>query len=553
MPTELVIGPPGTGKTTDLSRMVREAVQAGETPLVCSLTRTAAQEVAGRDLPIPRDQVGTLHSHALRALGRPEVYLGHLGDWNSAQPGLALSRGIVDPDEPTERQESGMPGDDHAESYHLLRARCVDREAWPATTRYFAERWEAWKRDTECVDFSDMIEQAAEVYPESEPTVLFVDEAQDHSQLELELLRAWATRAGRLVLVGDPWQALYEWRGAHPEMFQRETAGGRRVLSNSFRVPRRVHSMAIRWVRQLSTYEPIEYEPRMAVGSVGLLGATWREPVRVLDLAAEHVGQGETVMIAASCGYMLVPTITALKEAGVPYSNPWRTKRGDWNPLTGGSGVSMAQRLLALLSPFGVDEDDSFNFGCNANCPAWSTQDFARWAVVLKAKGVIKRGQKKVIEEMLKVRDSAISETLIAADDLDQYFEEGTVQLLRAALDGRVSPEELVSWWGRSLRDDIKRTALQFPLRVRDRLGLESLNDSPRIFIGTIHSFKGAEADNVVVFPDLSPSGMREWDQVGAPRDSVVRTFYVGMTRARERLFIGDPAGGLAVHLEEYV
>jgi superfamily I DNA/RNA helicase len=55
---------------------------------------------------------------------------------------------------------------------------------------------------------------------------------------------------------------------------------------------------------------------------------------------------------------------------------------------------------------------------------------------------------------------------------------------------------------------------------------------------GTIHSVKGGEADAVFLFPDLSRSGDLAYRRYGADRDSVIRLFYVGMTRARKSLYL---------------
>ncbi len=68
-----IFGPPGTGKTTTLSHKIRSTVRlhGPKSVIVISFTRTAAIELSGRDLPISRDRVGTLHSFAFRALDRP--------------------------------------------------------------------------------------------------------------------------------------------------------------------------------------------------------------------------------------------------------------------------------------------------------------------------------------------------------------------------------------------------------------------------------------------------------------------------------------------------
>src|SRR3972149_4624315 len=129
-----VVGPPGCGKTTYLSRQVRLAWEAGHEVMVCSLTRTAAAEVAGRDLPLRPEAIGTLHSQAYHALRRGKIAIAddpaHLTEWNEAHPNLALSGGrILDEDNaapnggPTEADASYL-------DYNNQRARMIPRVVW---------------------------------------------------------------------------------------------------------------------------------------------------------------------------------------------------------------------------------------------------------------------------------------------------------------------------------------------------------------------------------------------------------------------------------------
>jgi DNA helicase-2/ATP-dependent DNA helicase PcrA len=46
---------------------------------------------------------------------------------------------------------------------------------------------------------------------------VIVDEIYDADELDIFICRAVARTAGTLTIVGDPWQALYDWRGATPE------------------------------------------------------------------------------------------------------------------------------------------------------------------------------------------------------------------------------------------------------------------------------------------------------------------------------------------------
>lgn len=63
----------------------------------------------------------------------------------------------------------------------------------------------------------------------------------------------------------------------------------------------------------------------------------------------------------------------------------------------------------------------------------------------------------------------------------------------------------------------------------------EKFNAKPRIKLSTIHGTKGGEADNVALLTDLSYSAM----ETGG--DDLHRVFYVGVTRAKENLFIFEP------------
>ena len=83
-----IFGPPGTGKTTNITRQIHRAVErfGKDSVLVTSFSRAAAAELAGQDLPVSADCVGTLHSHCWHALGRPEIAEVHVEEWNRSNP-----------------------------------------------------------------------------------------------------------------------------------------------------------------------------------------------------------------------------------------------------------------------------------------------------------------------------------------------------------------------------------------------------------------------------------------------------------------------------------
>ena len=65
----------------------------------------------------------------------------------------------------------------------------------------------------------------------------------------------------------------------------------------------------------------------------------------------------------------------------------------------------------------------------------------------------------------------------------------------------------------------------------------QKLNEMPKIRLSTIHAAKGGEADNVVLKTDMSYKTFQGYQRTP---DDEARVFYVGASRAKERLFVID-------------
>ena len=69
------------------------------------------------------------------------------------------------------------------------------------------------------VDFTDMINQLVESKKFPKLTVAFVDEAQDLSLMQWQLVEGLKNNSEMLYVAGDDDQCIYKWRGASVESF----------------------------------------------------------------------------------------------------------------------------------------------------------------------------------------------------------------------------------------------------------------------------------------------------------------------------------------------
>ena len=531
------------GKTTFLARQTKRAAEKyGEGGvLVASLTKAAAQEVGGRDTGIHARMVSTLHSHAFRALDYPDLAETRQGvnAWNdwvaSRDPRMKLSdKYSIDPENaPAEGPVQATDGERMLEEVAMNRAMLLPVEGWRVAAQHFYSEWCEFKREAGMLDFTDLIDYAFESCPQppGEPDVMMLDEAQDMSRIEMRLARSWGSTCEQFVVVGDPYQNLYEWRGSEPEAFYGAEAASERVLSQSYRVPAAVHRYAVQWAMPLvpdgHTFpeyharreDPKDLESPTVEGEIHRAGLRWRNPDEVIKAIYADLEAERTVMILASCGFMLDPLCAALRQAGLPFHNPYRIPHGGWNPMRS------ANRLTAFLRP------DPGVWGDEARI--WTWDDLRLWTEVMQARGILTHGSKAKIAGWCKnlkgmdfdALDLATVAPLFEDEAFDRAFD----------LD--------VDWWKDNLLGS-KERSMAYPVNVLKKHGKAALRDEPKVILGTIHSVKGGEADSVYVFPDLSRQAYwNGWQVREEEQAQVRRQFYVAFTRARYKLTLCEQSG----------
>ena len=492
-----IFGPPGTGKTTTLLNMVDDALSSGISPnriAFLAFTRKAATEAKERaserfnldpkELPYFR----TIHSLALACssiraeqIMQPENYKE-----------ISHATGIQVGDTRTADFEDDLPSvatskDPILGLINLARLRKVPlREQYDQseidvdwnTVKYIEKTLQSYKQRFNLYDFTDMLQifiaEGERYCPEFD--LCFLDEAQDLSPLQWDIAHILDEKSKRMYAAGDDDQAIYRWAGADVDHFI-NLPGGAETLSQSYRIPSDVHDLAENVVRRIARRFPKRYDPKKERGHV----------TRITTISSLDMSQGSWLVLSQA-GYQLQPVAQELKSNGLLFN--YRGHRSISEKVS--EAVNGWEKLRRGEKVYGGVARTIYGY--------------------ISVGDRIKKGFKK----------------LPGIDDGDKV----SIANLQA-MGGLLIDESMI--WSQAM-DRLPETDRAYVTALLRRG--EKFNGAPRITISTIHGAKGGEADNVVLFTDLSYAASK--DMTHNP-DDMHRVFYVGVTRTKDKLFIVEP------------
>ena len=389
-----------------------------------------------------------------------------------------------------------------------------DRVSVPEAIR----AWRTWKGDNDLVGFADMLERVKGRSLVPNVDYLIVDEFQDITTLQYAVYEEWRPHVERCLIAGDDDQVVYAWQGADPDLLLDTTVTDDEVLPNSYRLPSRILDVVNEEISHIEKRQEKDLNPRKEGGSVEAM-----ESPSVLDLVRDVRrtvrATDETVMVLFRARYQMFQFIDQFITEGIPFScltdqRMWTDRLTDYvhavEKIDDGEVLTVleARRLADILqeSAFGTaDREELYDF----------------------------------LDEVEEAADEDdLAEIPVSPEDVADL-----IPFMPGPASAADMARKITSFQRKSLKS-------YFPGEYR---GLAP----DRVRLGTIHSAKGREADHVYVATDLTEKvveqmaaqarqqnidvpGVEEFTKTTDPvpilTDNERRVFYVGMSRARERL-----------------
>jgi len=486
----IVLGPPGTGKTTTLLNKVDTYLKETDPDKIGYFAFTQKAAYHARDEAIKKFNLTeddlpyfrTLHSLAFRKLGLKKDQVMQPRHYKD------LGKRLGFPVTYAEHQEDHggffTSDSEFLQIINLAKVRNITLEQQYNKREHtqdlelnklydIAEALRIYKKEYNLIDFNDMILDFTKSDKSPKFDVVFIDEAQDLSLMQWDMTKSIWNKSEDSFIAGDDDQAIFKWAGADVDSFiALQDQMINLPLIQSHRIPIKVHQLAMGIINRIKHRIDKKWQPKTNEGSLH----------RHFDIDSVDMSSGEWLILART-KHMLKEIEDTLYRKGLYYET--RHKRSyekdiqeaatDWEHLRQGQLLNYKQieKIYGYMSPEHRD--------------------------------------KTLMQGMTKG-------SFYGIDQLTKDFGLKTKKV-----------------WFEAFNDAGSRR-IEYLRKMR--ANGEQLNKKPRIELSTIHAAKGGESQNVVLLTDLTKTTLDTYEK---NPDDENRLFYVGATRTKENLHIIAP------------
>lgn len=467
-----------------------------------------------------------------------------------------------------------------------------EEDEYDAITASVYPRYQAALRGFRAFDFDDLVCEVARIFREKPDVLekyraqyryLLVDEYQDTNGVQLALLRLLAGDHQNICVVGDDDQSIYSWRGANVRNildFEEQFPGALVVkLEQNYRSRAPVLDVANAVISKRADvkHKKVLFTEKTGGPIVGLATApspeaeaayvgrelarlTKEEGVRPKDTAVLYRSNGQAKLIEE-----------ALRERGVPYrmvGGQQFFERKEVKDLLSYLKVTLNRsdeislRRVLNYPPRGIGETSVERLGLHAVAKGWTLwQAIERVDALDGIPSAAREGCKKLESAVGQLRKRLVIDRVPASVAGRELCE---AVGMYADLDASSTSPQVAARRKGNL-ESILRTFEKREMRVKEKgndetaerelmaflqaltlnLSDDEEDTTDRVTLSTLHGSKGLEFDHVFLIgveegflPHTRTLEERATDASQQDIEEERRLFYVGITRAREKLVL---------------
>jgi superfamily I DNA/RNA helicase len=344
-----------------------------------------------------------------------------------------------------------------------------------------------YKKQNGYMDFTDMIEKIIDEVKFPSLEVLILDEAQDFTPLQWSVIYKMVENVKHVYLAGDDDQAIYGWNGSNPKYFTSYFPGQKKVLTQTRRFGKEIHRFSQVVRRGIADSEPKEFFPNPNIKDSVHRYISFRD----IDFS-KYKG---TWYFLGRIGSTVNELRMMAKDRGLYFKDNKGSRSfniNKWNAIKAWTKLSLGKTITK------IQVENMYKYIRNISKEFYRKKEF--WDEQDKAK---------------------------------EYTFEDLKAWCGLTLDDEIKTKE---WW-HALKRNIKPTEITYLKILLQNYGQEQLDKDPDIIIDTIHSVKGGEADNVLVYFKADYASQYQ-NKTNAEKMEEKRVVYVAVTRAKYSLHL---------------
>lgn len=591
----------GAGKTSTLAMFIRERLQQGQNPkrlLVIMYNKSAQVDFSHKLRKVmtgPLPQVRTFHSLGLK-IYQGLVQQGWLDGFQEqlitqTEQEYILWRLLQQHANKTLAQEilnDKKKWLDPMMSYMEQVKSCLDpakavfnQTGLPKQCRFFVEVFEAyekWRKQQRRIDYADMLYDPCKLFSERPDLAahyanhmdwILVDEYQDINPIQQFLLETLAGQRANVMVIGDPDQTIYEFRGSDSQFMLRyfdETFPDAQhyTLSCSFRYGHDVALLSNQLIHQNKGREPVmalahESNPDTQV-YLQHDDDYAKRTVQIIKQALQH-HKAEDIAVLLRLWGISAPLELALLQENIPYQmshHSWVLERYELQPFM------MLFEIAANVFEQRSARQRNQNWLMFLTFPALKIK---RAELENIAKGIaassqnalrafkdmdlpdLSSWQKQQVENRLQLVELALHPRITAHQLINRYLRE--TDFYKGLSDSAFSSQQVddrvatVQGFARFMaKSNLSAASAYEFLQNLTHIKQQQVQDSG-IVISSIHRAKGLEWPVVILpalsnhyYPYVNDGEMKQSSSIESER----RLFYVAMTRTMQRLYLVAPS-----------